>query len=102
MFKLNIFIDLLIYCGNEFETKTKIREDQKEGRQLRLEEKKLLLEKLTNPPPPPQIIKSDKMNKAGKKMDSLKSLKKQEPEPEPEPLPYLPTPDEIIIQNEGI
>lgn len=95
-------IDLLTYCECEFNTKSAIREEQKEGRQLRLEEKKLLLEKLTNPPPPPQIVKSEKKNKTGKKAEFQKSHKKQEPEPDPEPLPYLPTPDEIIIQTEGI
>ncbi|XP_043481152.1 dynein axonemal intermediate chain 7-like isoform X2 [Leptopilina heterotoma] len=98
--KCQMNMDLLAYCECEFNTKNEIREEQKDGRQLRLEEKKLLLEKLTNPPPPPQIVKSEKKNKTGKKTDFQKSHKKQEPEPDPEPLPYLPTPDEIIIQSE--
>ncbi|XP_051167349.1 dynein axonemal intermediate chain 7-like isoform X2 [Leptopilina boulardi] len=98
--KCQMNMDLLKYCESEFNTKNKIRKDQKEGRQLRLEEKKMLLEKLTNPPPPTQIIKSEKKNKNGKKIDFQKSQKKLERELEPEPLPYLPTPDEIIIQNE--
>lgn len=103
-FTRNYFIiDLLTYCQDEFETKNKIREEQKEGRRLRLEEKKLLLEKMTNPPPVQPPSKSEKKGKTGKKgLDLLKTQKKLEPEPEPEPLPYLPTADEIIFQTEGI
>ena len=93
----------MTYCQNELETKNKIREEQKEGRQLRLEEKKLLLEKMTKPPPLAQPSKSEKKSKTGKKgVDLSKTQKKLEPEPEPEPLPYLPTPDEVILQKEGI
>ncbi|XP_033224120.1 protein CASC1-like isoform X2 [Belonocnema kinseyi] len=99
--KCRMDMDLLTYCQNEFETKNKIREEQKEGRRLRLEEKKLLLEKMTNPPPLQQPSKSEKKGKTGKKgLDLLKTQKKLEPEPDPEPLPYLPTAEEIILQTE--
>lgn len=77
----------------------KIREDQVEGRKLRLEEKKAMVERLTNPPQAPK----EKKGKANKKVAALLGrLKKTEPESEPQPLPYLPTPDEIVLQKEGI
>ncbi|XP_034947432.1 axonemal 84 kDa protein-like isoform X2 [Chelonus insularis] len=92
--------DLLTFCNNEYETKRQIRQDQLEGRKLRLDEKKLMVERLTNPA---QFVtaKPDKKSKQSKKAaGQAVKAKKTEPEPEPEPLPYLPTPDEIILQKE--
>ncbi|XP_012288411.1 axonemal 84 kDa protein [Orussus abietinus] len=86
-------LDILSYCEEEYQTKLRIKEDQVEGRRLRLEEKKAILEKLENPP-------SMTASKADKKAKGKKEKKKTEPEPEPEPLPYLPTPDEIILLRE--
>ncbi|XP_015116038.1 axonemal 84 kDa protein [Diachasma alloeum] len=89
--------DLLTFTSNEYETKMKIREEQVEGRKLRLEEKKALVERLLNPP---QAVK-EKKGKGGKKQAAVVGrTKKSEPEAEPEPLPYLPTPDEIVLQKE--
>ncbi|XP_048504698.1 dynein axonemal intermediate chain 7 homolog isoform X2 [Athalia rosae] len=91
--------DLLSYCQNEYDTKRKIREEQAEGRRLRLEEKRLMAEKLTHPPPP---ISQLEQKKAKGQAGHFGRGKKNEPEPEaePEPLPYLPTPDEIILVND--
>lgn len=91
--------DLLTYCQNEYDTKVKIREDQVEGRNLRLQEKKAILEKIENPPVqvPTKPERKEKQKKAG-----VPGAKRPEPEPEEEQLPYLPTPDEIILQREGI
>ncbi|XP_024936813.1 protein CASC1 isoform X2 [Cephus cinctus] len=93
-------MDLLTYCENEYETKLRIREEQVEGRQMRLEEKKMLLERMTNPPPvlPNKLEKKAKQSK--KTSVQYGRVKKPEPEPEPEPLPYLPTPDEVILLKE--
>ncbi|KAG7201519.1 hypothetical protein KM043_004271 [Ampulex compressa] len=93
-------MDLLSFCQKEYEERLKIREGQLEGRRLRLEEKKALLERMENPPPP-VVTKSDKRGKRGKKAGTqFAAGKGPEVEPEPEPLPYLPTPDEIIRQGE--
>ncbi|XP_011313857.1 axonemal 84 kDa protein-like isoform X2 [Fopius arisanus] len=89
--------DLLTFTSNEYETKMKICEEQVEGRKLRLEEKKAIVERLLNPP---QFVK-EKKGKGGKKQAAaVGRSKKSEPEGEPEPLPYLPTPDEIVLQKE--
>ncbi|XP_015512196.1 dynein axonemal intermediate chain 7-like isoform X1 [Neodiprion lecontei] len=93
-------LDLLNYCQIEHETKAKIREEQAEGRRLRLEEKRLMAEKLANPPPTASQAEQKKAkSQAGQYGRGKKN--EPEPEPEPEPLPYLPTPDEIILANEG-
>lgn len=91
----------MTFCLNEYDTKVKIRHEQVEGRRLRLEEKKLMVERLSNPS---QFVtsKSEKKGKQSKKLSPQAGrTKKSEPEAEPEPLPYLPTPDEIILQKEG-
>lgn len=77
----------------------KIREDQVEGRRLRLEAKKAKLERLENPPVPVPT----KFERKGKK-PGAQTVRAKRPEPEEEPaeLPYLPTPDEIIFQREGM
>ncbi|XP_053595939.1 uncharacterized protein LOC103573796 isoform X4 [Microplitis demolitor] len=96
----NMNEDLLTFCLNEYDTKVKIRHEQVEGRRLRLEEKKLMVERLSNPS---QFVtsKSEKKGKQSKKLSPQAGrTKKSEPEAEPEPLPYLPTPDEIILQKE--
>ena len=69
---------------------------------MRLDEKKAVLEKLINPPPVVST-KLDKKAKQSKKNPppSVTRVKKPEPEVETKPLPYLPTPDEIILQREG-
>lgn len=91
--------DFLTYCQNEYDAKVKIREDQVEGRNLRLQEKKAILEKIENPP----VQVPTKLDRKGKqKKPGVPGAKRPEPEPETEQLPYLPTPDEIILQREGI
>jgi len=73
----------------------KIREEQVEGRRLRLQEKKAKLERLENPPSP--VI--TKLEKKGKKKQGLIRIKHESEEIVE--LPYLPTPNEIILQREG-
>ncbi|XP_011255045.2 axonemal 84 kDa protein [Camponotus floridanus] len=91
-------IDFLSFCQNEYDTKLKIREDQVEGRYLRLEEKKAILERIENPPV--QVpTKPERKGKQPKKAGAP-GAKRPEPEQETEQLPYLPTPDEIILQRE--
>ncbi|XP_020291113.1 axonemal 84 kDa protein-like [Pseudomyrmex gracilis] len=85
--------DFFTYCQNEYKTKLKIREEQIEGRRLRLEEKKAALERIENPPP----LVLAKHERRGRQQQKVQ-LKR--PEQEPEPLPYLPTPEELIIQRE--
>lgn len=94
--------DLLNYCQMEHETKTRIREEQAEGRRLRLEEKRLMAERLANPPPAVSQVEQKKAKGQGGQYGSRGKKSEVEPEPEPEPLPYLPTPDEIILTNEGL
>ncbi|XP_011706894.1 PREDICTED: protein CASC1-like, partial [Wasmannia auropunctata] len=88
-------IDFFTYCQNEYNTKLKIHEEQIEGRRLRMEEKKAILERMENPPVPVPTKperKGNQQKKAGAKHLEL--------EQEPEQLPYLPTPNEIILQRE--
>lgn len=75
----------------------KIREEQAEGRRLRLEEKKYILEKMEHPPEP----EPTKFDRKGKQQKKLGIQAKPEPVQELERLPYLPTPDEIILQRDG-
>lgn len=63
---------------------------------MRLEEKKAILERMENPPVPVLT----KPERKGKKPGA--QAKRPELEQEPEKLPYLPTPDEIILQREGM
>ncbi|EGI63404.1 Axonemal 84 kDa protein [Acromyrmex echinatior] len=89
-------IDFLTYFQNEYNTKLKIREEQVEGRRLRLEEKYTILEKIENLP---DLIptKPERKRNQQKKPEQMQEVK--HPEQEPEQLPYLPTPDEIILQR---
>jgi len=80
--------------------KLKIREEQVDGRRLRMEEKKAILERMENPPVPAPT-KPERKGKQQKK-PGIQGAKRLELEQEPEQLPYLPTPDEIILQREGI
>ncbi|KAL0103229.1 hypothetical protein PUN28_017511 [Cardiocondyla obscurior] len=91
-------MDFFIFCRNEYNTKLKIREEQVDGRRLRMEEKKARLERMENPPVPVPT-KPERKGKQQKK-PGIQGAKRLEPEPEPEPLPYLPTADEIIMQRE--
>ncbi|XP_077263011.1 dynein axonemal intermediate chain 7 homolog [Temnothorax americanus] len=91
-------IDFFTYCQNEYNTKLKIREEQVDGRRLRMEEKKAILERMENPPVP-LPTKPERKGKQPKK-PGIQGAKRPEPEQEPEKLPYLPTPDEIILQKE--
>lgn len=92
--------DFFTYCQNEYNIKLKIREEQVDGRRLRMEEKKAKLERMENPPVPVST-KPERKEKQQKKL-GVQGTKRPEPEQEPEQLPYLPTPDEIILQREGI
>ncbi|XP_018377094.1 PREDICTED: axonemal 84 kDa protein-like [Trachymyrmex cornetzi] len=91
--------DFLTYCQNEYNTKLKIREEQVEGRRLRLEEKNAILEKMENPP---VLVptKPERKGKQQKKPERMQGAKRLEQEQESEQLPYLPTPNEIILQRE--
>lgn len=88
--------DFVTYCQNEYNAKLKIREEQVDGRRLRIEEKKAKLERMENPPVPVPTKPERKQKKPGNQ-----GAKRPELEQEPEQLPYLPTPDEIILQREG-
>ncbi|KYN06166.1 Axonemal 84 kDa protein [Cyphomyrmex costatus] len=92
-------IDFFTYCQNEYSTKLKIREEQVEGRRLRLEEKYAILEKIENPPVLAPT-KPERKGKQQKKPERIQGAKRPEQEQESEQLPYLPTPDEIILQRE--
>lgn len=92
--------DFFAYCQNEYNMKLKIREEQVDGRRLRMEEKKAILERMENPPVPVPT-KPERKGKQQKK-PGIQGAKRLELEQEPEQLPYLPTPDEIILQREGI
>ncbi|XP_043285673.1 dynein axonemal intermediate chain 7 homolog [Venturia canescens] len=94
-------IDLLSYCQKEYEEKLRIREDQAGDRRLRLEEKKIELEKLMNPPLVVPL-KPEKKMKTSKKTPPpvIPRIRKPESELESEPLPYLPTPEEVILLRE--
>lgn len=91
--------DFFTYCQNEYNMKLKIREEQVDGRRLRMEEKKAILERMENPPVPVPA----KLERKGKqqKKPGIQGAKRPESEQEPEQLPYLPTPNEIILQKEG-
>ncbi|XP_076630391.1 dynein axonemal intermediate chain 7 [Colletes latitarsis] len=99
-------LDLLEFSRREYEEKLRIREEQAEGRRLRLEEKKTILERMENPP----VLRSAQRRKRGKKQKRPRSAKGARPEfeetltsflpTERELLPYLPTPNEIIRQRE--
>ncbi|XP_028046208.1 axonemal 84 kDa protein [Monomorium pharaonis] len=91
-------MDFFTYCQNEYNAKLKIREEQVEGRRLRLEEKKAILERMENPPAP-MPTNPERKGKLQKK-PGIQGAKRPEAEQESEQLPYLPTPDEIILQQE--
>ena len=104
----NPSLDLLEYSTREYEEKVRLREEQAEGRRLRLEEKKAILERMEYPPVSPRL---DKRRKRGKKEKKAHSAKDYQLEFEStlasvlpsktELLPYLPTPNEILDQKEG-
>ncbi|OAD52157.1 Axonemal 84 kDa protein [Eufriesea mexicana] len=93
--------------AREYEEKLGIREKQREGRRLRLEEKKAILERMEHPPVSPRY---DKRRKRGKKQRKAHSAKGEQSEFEStltsmlpsktELLPYLPTPNEIVRERE--
>ncbi|XP_068974362.1 dynein axonemal intermediate chain 7 homolog isoform X1 [Bombus flavifrons] len=103
----NPSLDLLEYSTREYEEKVRLREEQAEGRRLRLEEKKAILERMEYPPVSPRL---DKKRKRGKKEKKAHSAKDYQSEFEStlasvlpsktELLPYLPTPNEILGQRE--
>ncbi|XP_076178023.1 dynein axonemal intermediate chain 7 isoform X2 [Ptiloglossa arizonensis] len=100
-------LDLLEFSKREYDEKLRIREGQAEGRRLRLEEKKTILERIQNPP---ALTSAQKRGKRGKKQRRPRSAKggllESEKTPlaylpqENELLPYLPTPNEILRQRE--
>ncbi|XP_003492530.2 protein CASC1 isoform X1 [Bombus impatiens] len=103
----NSSLDLLEYSTREYEEKVRLYEEQAEGRRLRLEEKKAILERMEYPPVSPRL---DKKRKRGKKEKKAHSAKDYQSEFEStlasvlpsktELLPYLPTPNEILGQRE--
>ncbi|XP_014489011.1 PREDICTED: protein CASC1-like isoform X2 [Dinoponera quadriceps] len=95
-YKSNYIINFPTFCQNEYNTKLKIRDEQAEGRRLRLEEKKAILERMEHPPE----LESTKLDRKGKQQKKLGVQAKPEPIQEMKCLPYLPTPDEIILQKD--
>nr|XP_033199176.1 axonemal 84 kDa protein-like isoform X1 [Bombus vancouverensis nearcticus]XP_033199177.1 axonemal 84 kDa protein-like isoform X1 [Bombus vancouverensis nearcticus]XP_033199179.1 axonemal 84 kDa protein-like isoform X1 [Bombus vancouverensis nearcticus] len=103
----NPSLNLLEYSTREYEEKVRLREEQAEGRRLRLEEKKAILERMEYPAVSPRL---DKKRKRGKKEKKAHSAKDYQSEFEStlasvlpsktELLPYLPTPNEILGQRE--
>ncbi|XP_076750926.1 dynein axonemal intermediate chain 7 [Xylocopa sonorina] len=94
-------LDLLEFSKREHQEMVRIREEQAEGRRLRLEEKKAILERMERPPVSPRL---DKRKKRGKKQRDKRfefesTLTAILPS-KMELLPYLPTPQEIIRQAE--
>ncbi|XP_076280139.1 dynein axonemal intermediate chain 7 [Lasioglossum baleicum] len=99
--------DLLEFARREYREKLRIWEEQAEERQLRLEEKKTILEKMESPP---ALSSARRKGKRGKKQKRPKSAKNNVSEFEEtletflpddgELLPYLPTPNEIVRQRE--
>ncbi|EZA57011.1 Axonemal 84 kDa protein [Ooceraea biroi] len=89
-------MDFSTFCQNEYNAKLKICEEQVEDRRLRLEEKKAKLERLENPPIPVPT----KLERKGKQKKPGAQIVRAKPEEEQAQLPYLPTPDEIILQRE--
>ncbi|CAL7946735.1 unnamed protein product [Xylocopa violacea] len=100
-------LDLLQFSRREHQEMIRIREEQAEGRRLRLEEKRAILERMEHPPVSPRL---DKRKKRGKKQRGARSPRDKRHELEAtlaailpsntELLPYLPTPPEIIRQAE--
>lgn len=104
----SLFSDLLEFLRREFQEKVKIWEEQAEGRHLRLEEKKGILERIVNPPA--TTTKFDRRGKRGKKRPQSGGKGKQSEfdvlvasavPPVSQLLPYLPTATEILCQREG-
>ncbi|XP_060821930.1 dynein axonemal intermediate chain 7 homolog isoform X1 [Bombus pascuorum] len=103
----NPSLDLLEYSTRQYEEKVRLHEEQAEGRRLRLEEKKAILERMEYPPVSPRL---DKRRKRGKKEKKAHSAKDYQLEFEStltsvlpsktELLPYLPTPNEILDERE--
>ncbi|XP_043585446.1 dynein axonemal intermediate chain 7 homolog isoform X2 [Bombus pyrosoma] len=103
----NPSLDLLEYSTREYEEKVRLREEQAEGRRLRLEEKKAILEKMEYPPVSPRLDKRKKRGKREKKAHSAKDYQLEFESTlasvlpsKMEILPYLPTPNEILDQRE--
>ncbi|XP_070164199.1 dynein axonemal intermediate chain 7 isoform X4 [Polyergus mexicanus] len=84
-------IDFLTYCQNEYDAKVKIREDQVEGRNLRLQEKKAILEKIENPPVqvPTKLERKVQIPKKLKFVPFCKPYKAPPPAPDSERTPEV-------------
>ncbi|XP_016771956.1 protein CASC1 isoform X2 [Apis mellifera] len=101
----NPTLGLFEYSIKEYDEKIRIGEEQAEGRRLRLEEKKAILEKLEYP----SVPRIDKRKRARKPKKSSPKDHQTEfesmltsilPSKLSELLPYLPTPNEIILEKE--
>ncbi|XP_006623978.1 axonemal 84 kDa protein-like isoform X2 [Apis dorsata] len=100
----NPALGLFEYSVKEYDEKIRISEEQAEGRRLRLEEKKAILEKLEYP----SVPRIDKRKRAKKQKKSSPKDHQTEFESmltsilpsKSELLPYLPTPNEIILERE--
>lgn len=99
-------LGLFEYSIKEYDEKIRIGEEQAEGRRLRLKEKKAILEKLEYP----SVPRIDKRKRARKPKKSSPKDHQTEfesmltsilPSKLSELLPYLPTPNEIILEKEG-
>lgn len=102
--------DLLHFSRKEFEEKLSIWKEQAEGRLLRVEEKKAILERIENPPAlPGSLDRRGKRRKRPKRPQSATRGRQLQLHPnllsilptDTQLLPYLPTANEIIRQREG-
>ncbi|CAK9799510.1 Dynein axonemal intermediate chain 7 [Anthophora plagiata] len=98
-------LDLLEFTRREQEEKVRIRDEQAEGRRLRLEEKKEILERMEHPPVSPRLEKGrkrggKKQRKLQGKQTELESMFTSMLPSKTELLPYLPSPNEIVREKE--
>ncbi|XP_076668249.1 dynein axonemal intermediate chain 7 isoform X2 [Andrena cerasifolii] len=101
-------VDLLHFSRKEFREMLRIWEEQAEGRLLRIEEKKAILEQIENPPALPRSI--ERSGKRGKRPKRPQSATKDKQRLQAnllsilptatQLLPYLPSANEIIQQRE--
>lgn len=111
MYNLILFIiffpllDLFEYSVKEYDEKIRIGEEQAEGRRLRLEEKKAILEKLEYPSVPRidrrKRVRKQKKSSPKDHQTEFESMLTSILPSKSELLPYLPTPNEIILEREG-
>ncbi|XP_031775407.1 axonemal 84 kDa protein isoform X6 [Apis florea] len=100
----NPTLGLFEYSVKEYDEKIRIGEEQAEGRRLRLEEKKAILEKLEYPSVPRidrrKRVRKQKRSSPKDHQTEFESMLTSILPSKSELLPYLPTPNEIILERE--